>query len=163
MSPCSLDQLLLLKGVEEGLSHLKKQGFLLVVLTNQPGLAQGYIRHQQLTIIHDFLKQKLNLDAIYICPHYPPVTGPCLCRKPLIGMIEKAQQALHIDVSQSYMVGDNLSDIEMGNRAKVKKTFRIGTLRADILELQHQKGIFPDFTYPTLIEVAEEISKIETT
>jgi phosphoglycolate phosphatase-like HAD superfamily hydrolase len=59
------------------------------------------------------------------------------------------------------MIGDNLSDIQTGVNAGVKKTFRIGILREDIMELQHKKNIYPDYTLPDLVAIADKISEIE--
>ena len=59
------------------------------------------------------------------------------------------------------MIGDSLSDIKTGQNAKVKKNFLVGMVREDILNLQHEKGIFPDYTLPDLLQIAEKIKEIE--
>ncbi len=162
MSPANLEQLKILSNVKEGIQLMKNMGFKVIVISNQPGVQFGYLRKEKLEEIDRFLKQELNIDAIYECIHHPKYTGECECRKPKIGLVNQAKQDFNIDVSSSYMVGDNLSDIQTGINAKVKKTFRIGILREDIMELQHQKKIYPDFTLPNLVEVAKKIEEIET-
>ena len=162
MSPASLDKVKILPKTKEGISELKKMGFKVIGITNQPGICFGYLTVDKLNEINTFLKKELGLDEIYSCIHHPKYTGECNCRKPKTGLIELAKKELELDVPNSYLVGDGLIDIETGRAAKVKKTFRIGILREDILELQHQKNIFPDFTLPNLLEVAMKIKEIES-
>jgi histidinol phosphatase-like enzyme len=76
-------------------------------------------------------------------------------------MLLQAARDFDIDFQSSYILGDSLSDIETGNNASVKKTFLVGIIREDILNLQYQKQIFPDFTLPNLVEIAEKIIELE--
>ena len=161
MSPATIEQLKIIKGVKESIHKLKEIGFKIIVITNQPGIALGYLSKEKLEQINGFLKRDLGIDEIYSCPHHPKITGKCDCRKPKIGLIKKAEKDFNIDIKNSYFVGDSLSDIQTGKTAKVKRTFRIGSVRLDILELQHKKDIFPSFTYPNLINVAKKINEIE--
>lgn len=161
MSPSLPEQLIFCQESKDGLKLLKSLGFKLVVVTNQPGIAKGYLSWDSLDKVHQKIHDEVEIDAFYTCPHLPEISGPCRCRKPRAGLIYKAQKELGISITDSYLVGDNLSDIKCGQEAGVKKTFRIGTLRADILELQHKKGIFPDFTCKSLLEVASEIIRLE--
>jgi D-glycero-D-manno-heptose 1,7-bisphosphate phosphatase len=111
----------------EGLRELKKQGYLLVVISNQSGVARGYFKEEALSGIEKKLSNLLNeagasLDGFYYCPHHPAgnVAGfniRCECRKPASGMILKAAEDLDVDLSQSWMVGDILNDIEAGKQA----------------------------------------------
>lgn len=166
MAPASIDQIELLPNVKEGLMEIKKQGFKTIIITNQPGLAFGYIDEKKFEDMVNFLKSELPIDGFYYCPHHPSkgkVTKfikACECRKPNQFMLNAAAQELNIDLSESYMVGDSLSDIQTGSNAGVKKTFLIGIVREDVLEIQHKKGIFPDFTCKDLLEVSKKISEI---
>jgi histidinol-phosphate phosphatase family protein len=160
MAPANLDQLKIKPLVKEGIAKIKSLGFKIISITNQPGVAFGYLLPEKLRQINDFLKKELGIDEIYVCPHHPK-KQECNCRKPKIGLIEMAKKDFDIDVENSYMVGDSLSDIQTGRNAKVRKTFLIGTVREDILEIQHQKNIFPDFTLLNLVEVANKIKDIE--
>lgn len=160
MSPANLDQLKILPLVKKGIEKMKKMGFKVVIISNQPGVAFGYINKEKLKEIDDYLKENLKIDGIYYCIHHEKITGPCNCKKPKIGLIKKAAERLNLDIKESFMVGDSLSDIKTGQNAKVKKTFLIGIIREDILNIQHQKNIFPDFTCKNLVEVANKIKEI---
>ena len=161
MAPATLSQLKILPNVKEGIQELKKQGFKIIVVTNQPGIAFGYLSPEKLNEINEFLKKELGIDEIYSCVHHPKFIGECDCRKPKIGLLLQATEDFNLDIKNSYMIGDSLSDIETGNNAGVKKTFLIGVVREDVLNIQHQKGIFPDYTCKNLLEVAEKIKEIE--
>lgn len=123
------DDFNLFDGVAEALARLQKAGYLLILITNQSGIARGLISLQQLDQIHAKLQGQLSsagarLDAIYHCPHhpdYPPVNGEtnCNCRKPKPGMILQALKDHHIDPVKSYMIGDRSSDIKIALKTGV--------------------------------------------
>lgn len=167
MSPANIEQIKILDFVKEGIIDMKKQGFKIIVVTNQPGLAFGYIDIKKFNEMTNFLKKELEIDEIYYCPHHSSkgkvkeFVKDCNCRKPLPTLIQKAAEDFDIDIKKSYMVGDSLSDVQMGTNAGVKKTFLLGIIREDILFIQHQKGIFPDYTCKDLFEVAKKIREIE--
>ncbi|MDP3881880.1 MAG: HAD-IIIA family hydrolase [Nanoarchaeota archaeon] len=161
MAPATLEQLKILPNVREGIKKFKDMGFKVISISNQPGVAFGYLRIEKLKEINDYLKKELGIDAMYECIHHPKYDGECNCRKPKPGLILQAQRDLDIDIEESYMIGDNLSDIQTGINAGVKKTFRIGILREDIMELQHKKQIYPDYTLPDLVQIADKIKEIE--
>jgi len=107
-------------GAGEALAQLQSSGLGLVVVTNQSGIGRGYFDLNQLTKIHDRLRDLLaaegvRLDGIYFCPHQPDEN--CNCRKPATGMIERAAKELDFDPADSFVVGDNVCDIELGQRA----------------------------------------------
>ncbi|MDB5243180.1 MAG: family hydrolase [Spirosoma sp.] len=109
------------------LKGLQQAGYRLVVISNQAGVARGYFEETALDAVWQTLGDQLlpygvTFDGFYYCPHHPEgqVTGyaiDCDCRKPRPGLIQRAARALHIDLSQSWMVGDILNDVEAGNRA----------------------------------------------
>ncbi len=111
-----------LPGVCEGLRALKQAGFLLVVVTNQSGVARGYYEEEQLHSLHmrvndDLAARDVAIDAFYHCPHHPDFTGACDCRKPEPGMLLRAANDLNIDLRRSWLVGDTCNDILAGLRA----------------------------------------------
>ena len=117
-----------LPGVPQALRRLQDAGFLLVVVTNQSGVARGYYEMADVSRLHDYMIRRLSdftvtLAGIYVCPHHPdgvpgnPFATECHCRKGEPGMLLQAAEDLGIDLSQSYMIGDKLSDIEAGYRA----------------------------------------------
>jgi len=111
----------------EGLKLLKEEKFLLVVISNQAGVAKGYFEEKNLENVWNKIsellqKHQVNIDAFYYCPHEPNGTikeyaVECDCRKPLPGMILKAASEFKIDLSRSWMIGDILNDVEAGKRA----------------------------------------------
>lgn len=117
------DLITLSEGVIEGLQLLQSHGYLLVIVTNQSGVARGYFTLEQL----DAVKEKLNgmcskmgiyLDGFYCCPHHPG--GNCDCHKPKPGLLYKAATDMDIDLSCSWMIGDILNDVEAGKKAGCK-------------------------------------------
>ena len=125
--PSRPEQLKLYTGIGPELRALQKEGFRLVVITNQAGIARGYFTEADLQHMHDYLTAELaqlgvQLDAIYHCPHHPDGTIPelairCDCRKPQPGMLLQAASDLDLDLNASWFVGDILDDIEAGTRA----------------------------------------------
>jgi D-glycero-D-manno-heptose 1,7-bisphosphate phosphatase len=113
------DQVKLIPGVAEALRDLKQLGLGLVVITNQSAISRGFLDEDQLKRIHDHLvrtleAEEVHLDGLYFCPHKPE--DGCLCRKPKAGLLQKASEELHFDLEQSIVIGDKISDIEMGRR-----------------------------------------------
>ena len=113
----------ILPGVAQALRSLAPQ-FLLVVATNQSGIARGLFTEDDLLAIHEELARQLldegvAIDAFYYCPHHPNGSVPayrisCECRKPKPGMLRQASHALAISMNGSYMVGDNRRDVVAG-------------------------------------------------
>jgi D-glycero-D-manno-heptose 1,7-bisphosphate phosphatase len=125
--PSSPGDLHLYSNIEHGLREIQQAGFMLVVITNQSGLARGYFTLDDLHSMHDYLTTELGrmgvrLNAIYYCPHHPEGVIPelsirCNCRKPQPGMLLQAALDLDLDLRQCWFVGDILDDVEAGNRA----------------------------------------------
>jgi len=111
----------------EGLRLLKDEGFLFIVISNQSGIAKGYFKEMDLEQVWNKIsallqRHEISIDSVYYCTHEPngiveQYAVECDCRKPLPGMILKAASQLKIDLSQSWMIGDILNDVEAGNRA----------------------------------------------
>tara|TARA_B100001250_G_scaffold413196_1_gene446536 strand:- start:3827 stop:4381 length:555 start_codon:yes stop_codon:yes gene_type:complete len=101
----------------EGLSLLIKNNFKIVLVTNQSGIGRGYFSLKVLNNIHrnmllELKSENILISGIYFCPHTPE--DDCNCRKPKVGMLEKASLDLSIKPNNSYMIGDRLSDIQAG-------------------------------------------------
>jgi D-glycero-D-manno-heptose 1,7-bisphosphate phosphatase len=114
-------QLALIPGAGKALRDLSAMGFGLVVITNQSAVGRGFFDEAQLARIHAcFLEmlraEDINLDGLYFCPHTPE--DQCLCRKPQTGLIQTASRELGFDLSKSIVIGDKVSDIEMGRRVR---------------------------------------------
>jgi D-sedoheptulose 7-phosphate isomerase len=119
--PASLQELELLPGVPEALHDLKKHGYELLVVTNQPDVARGTQSQQTVDAMHRALSSRLPLDDILVCYHSDE--DQCECRKPLPGMLRKGASKHNIDLATSFMVGDRWRDIEAGHRAGCKTIF----------------------------------------
>ena len=121
------DLVVLQDGVPGAMKALKDAGFLLVLISNQSGIARGLFTENDLEPVKAKIQEELlpvgvQLDAFYFCPHHPcghvdQYNIVCSCRKPKPGMLLQAAAALNIDLRQSWMVGDILDDVEAGNRA----------------------------------------------
>lgn len=110
-------------GAPQALRLLNDAGFLVVVVTNQSGVARGYYTEEDVGILHRHIAAELaktgaRVDAWYYCPHHPSGRGsyslPCRCRKPLPGMLLEAARHHNIDLAESVMIGDRLADMEAG-------------------------------------------------
>jgi len=121
-----IDQVQMLPGAAEALARLNTAGVLVVVVTNQAGVARGYFPEDRISEVHQHLNEVLakfgaSVDAYYYCPHHPDGVGDyrqsCDCRKPKPGMLLTAAHDLDIDLTRSWMIGDKLSDIEAGAAA----------------------------------------------
>ncbi len=116
-----LGDLRIIKGAYEGIRLLNHAGFKVVVITNQSGVARGFFSEEFVNQVHGRLSYMLGqrgavVDRWLFCPHHPEVGSPpfrrvCRCRKPGIGLVEKAASELDIDVEGSFFIGDSLSDI----------------------------------------------------
>lgn len=112
-------------GAIGAIATLRKAGFLVIVVTNQAGIARGYYNEADVTRLHAWLNEELKkhgtaIDGFYYCPHHPEHSGECGCRKPMPGMLNEAQQDFDIDFGRSWLVGDKVSDIQAGLAAGVK-------------------------------------------
>lgn len=113
-------------GVLEAIEQLKAAGYLLIVVTNQSGIAQKIYSQQQMEECHAYFQKMSNnrIDHFYFCPHHPTVTAS-LARKPGTLMFEKAIAKFDIDVTQSWMVGDRGRDIMPARQLGIR-TIQIG-------------------------------------
>lgn len=118
-SPRNLDELEFEDGAAEAIQRASDQGFVVLVVTNQPMLAQGTLDNDQLNEIHSAVRQKCKgLSAIFTCPH--TTSENCSCRKPKAGLLAAAAVSLSIDLSTSWMVGDRWIDVAAGQCAGCK-------------------------------------------
>ncbi len=119
-----LEDFVILPDLAEVLKLLKQKGYLLVVVSNQSGIAKGLYTQQDVEVLHHYLinelkKSDVALDEIYYCVHHSDISR-CICRKPDSLFVEKALARFNIDPSKSYFIGDKERDIEAGEKAGVK-------------------------------------------
>jgi D,D-heptose 1,7-bisphosphate phosphatase len=114
-------------GAVKGLRLLQRAGYLLIIVSNQSGIARGLFQEEDLARVQRYLRKLLSTHGIfladfYFCPHHPQgcvdrYAIDCFCRKPQPGMLYQAARQHHIDLSGSWLIGDILHDIEAGKRA----------------------------------------------
>ena len=146
--PVSLVELEILPGVHEALQKLHDANYLLVVVTNQPDVARGTSKREDIELMNAFLSSQLPIDDFKTCYH--DSADECNCRKPLPGALLEAAQEHDIDLSKSFMVGDRWRDVEAGASAGCK-TFFINYRYAE------QKPDAPDFIVSSLLEAKKII------
>ena len=117
----SLSDFKFLPGVIKSIRKLKKKGFLVFVVSNQPDIGHGIITKSFLNKVNKKIKLKTNIDAFATCPHRQ--NEKCSCRKPKPGMILSLAKRYKVYLKKSYMVGDRASDINAGKKAKCKTIF----------------------------------------
>ena len=163
-----LSRFKLLTNTAAAIKLLNDSNILAIVATNQAGVARGYFEESMIGLVHEKLRAELalngaKLDAIYYCPHHPsagkpPYRAECNCRKPKPGMILKAKEELDIDLNQSYMVGDKISDVEFGQKLGLKSVMVMTGY--GIGEYEHQRHdwkVTPDFMAADLLEAVKWI------
>jgi D-glycero-D-manno-heptose 1,7-bisphosphate phosphatase len=109
----------------DALKTLQDKGYLLIVATNQGGLAKGWYTEEELAKMHDKLREDYKAHGVeftdmFYCPHHPNFTGDCDCRKPKPGLLLQGIEKYNIDPSKSYFIGDRERDVEAGTAAGVK-------------------------------------------
>ena len=146
--PACLDELDILPGVQEALQKLHAANYLLIVVTNQPDVARGIAKREDVEAINAYLASQLPIDDFKTCYH--DSEDKCKCRKPLPGALIEAAQEHNIDLSKSFMVGDRWRDVEAGASAGCR-TFFINYRYAE------QKPDAPDFIVSSLLEAKKII------
>ena len=156
-----LDRLKLIPGAASASSRLNRAGILVILATNQAGVARGYFPEELVGQVHRRLEELLaqegaHLDAIYYCPHHPQVGPPpyrksCNCRKPAGGMLLEAAEKFSIDLSRSFMVGDKITDPITGMRLGAKGILVLtGYGKGEYIYQRKNWQTQPDFIAPDL-------------
>ena len=117
-----------IEGIFALCKHFQNLGYLIIVVTNQSGIARKYYSKDdflRLTqyMIDAFKNEGVTVAKVYFCPHHHDISGQCSCRKPKPGMLLDAAKEFNIDLSQSLMVGDKERDIQAAINAGVSKTY----------------------------------------
>ncbi len=113
-------------GALSALKELSCTDYKIIIVTNQSGIGRGYFTEQDLKKLHQWLlgqfkKEKIRIDKIYYCPHAPD--QGCHCRKPKTGMIEKAVRDFGMNLSKSWIIGDDEKDVVLGREVNLKTIF----------------------------------------
>lgn len=165
-SPFTVEQFTLINGVGQAIKKLREHDYKVILVSNQPGIAKGFLSED----IFQNIRQRMNnllalsgaaLDGEYYCLHHPEaeiikLRTKCECRKPEPGLLLKAAREMDIDLSQSWMVGDGITDIQAGKRAGCR-VILIGRMKCELCEMMHKSDAVPDFIAPNLREAAQYI------
>jgi len=125
------DAIEMLPGAAEALIRLRSAGFLIILVTNQSGIARGIFDWNAYRAVAAAIERRLDqagarIDATYVCPHHPSVSGPCDCRKPGLASYQDAARRFDLDLSRSVWIGDRPTDLEparaLGGRAVLVET-----------------------------------------
>jgi D-glycero-D-manno-heptose 1,7-bisphosphate phosphatase len=166
----SPDQLHLLPGSAAAIREANALGLKVVVITNQSGIARGLLTEEQLSEIHRHFtrilrEENARIDAIYYCPHHPDFGEPrynknCDCRKPNTGMITQAVDDLDIDVKSSFVIGDRLIDIQLGNTIGATSILVLTGYGKQELEYCRQQNVHIDFIAQDLFDAMNYVKNI---
>jgi lipopolysaccharide heptosyltransferase II len=157
----SASELKLLPGVAMALARLKFAGARLVVVTNQSGVARGFLSLKDLEAVHARLEGLLEqsdaaLDAIYFCPHHPD--DGCRCRKPATGMVDRAVSELQVDLGKAYLIGDHASDIKLAKAVGIPSVLvTSGRVDQQAVNMLRADGAMPDTVAPSMTEAVDWI------
>ena len=158
-----------LPDADKAISDLKKKGYLVIVITNQAGIAKGLYKAEDVDILHSFVDSLLAknysviADGYYYCPHHPQAVidelrVECNCRKPAAGLILKAAEdfekiGISIDLKNSFTIGNRISEVLAGINAGTGKNILVGSDETD------SDGIASD-VYGSLYEASYNIKQV---
>ena len=155
------EQLTILPGTKEALSILKTKGYTCLVVTNQAVVARGIISETQLETIHHELNRQLGhrIDGFYYCVHHPHAQvkkyrQSCTCRKPKPGLFYQASCCHRVNLAQSILIGDRLTDIAAGQNAGCRTTILVGNTQGQIFTEEALHNITPTFHCADLLTAA---------
>ena len=169
-SPANPEQFELLPGVARAIAELNRLGLLVIVVSNQPGIAKGKFTPALLAAIEGKMITDIeagggHLDAVYNCLHHPDAAldeyrAACDCRKPQPGLLVQAAREWDIDLSRSYMIGDGVTDIAAGCAVQATTLFVNSRkcYHCDSLAAHHA---WPDYLVSDLQEAALVIRHLE--
>lgn len=151
-----------IEGSIQGIKLLNDNGYKVFVISNQAGIARGYYSEADVDILHRYVndelfKQGAHIDGFFYCPHHPEhgvgiYKTECQCRKPRIGMFEQATKELDVDKNVSWMIGDNISDIQAGKNYGVRTILVATGYGKETID-----RIKPNYFVPNLYEACKVI------
>ena len=167
-SPFTVEQFRLLPVVGEAIKRLHAMDYKVILVSNQPGIAKGSLSEEAFEEIRNRMKEELAkegafLDGEYYCFHHPEakvdkLKANCECRKPKPGLLVQAAQDMDIDLPQSWMIGDNLTDIKAGKGAGCR-TILLGRVKCELCRLMDEEDARPDAITSNLGKAAQIILK----
>lgn len=154
------DQVELIPQAIPAIGLIRELGLGVIVVTNQSGVNRGYFTVDRLSQIHNRMQDLLReedqiIDRIYYCPHRPDEN--CECRKPATGLVTRAARELGFKPAESYVVGDNVCDIELGKNISAV-TILVETGYGKRVKAERQ--VKPDYEVSHVGEAAKLIQKV---
>tara|TARA_B100001250_G_C19816616_1_gene798762 strand:+ start:6005 stop:6571 length:567 start_codon:yes stop_codon:yes gene_type:complete len=155
-----IDEFIFKDDIFELCKYFQKNGYLIIIITNQAGIAKGFYKEEDYNILtnwmlNKFNEQGINISKVFHCPHHPEFTGSCYCRKPNPKMILDAKKKFKINLKKSLLVGDNLSDINAGINAGIGENFLLSDdkANANFLPMEIIKDNFRYTNVASLIQI----------
>jgi D-glycero-D-manno-heptose 1,7-bisphosphate phosphatase len=165
-APFAVSQFQVLPRVPEAIRLFNDLGLKVAIVSNQPGIAKGHLRHETLKLFETTMLAAIQeaggrVDRIYYCLHHPEARVPelresCRCRKPEIGMLEQASRDLNASLDRCYMVGDGIPDLQAGLRAGCRTVF-VGRWKCEICQFTGGEGVRPHLVAKDLWHAAQII------
>lgn len=129
-------------GIFETCRYFQEKGYLIIIITNQAGIARAKYTEKDFEIltmwmVEEFKKENIEISKVYYCPHHPDFTGDCECRKPKPKMILDAKKDFNLDLSQSILIGDKISDIQAGINAGIHKNYLLASDNIDLSQIDN--------------------------
>ncbi len=158
------EQVVLFSDTGDALALLKKYGFLLIVISNQSGIARGLMKSEDVDAVNEKINQilseyKVKIDAFYYCPAHPEYSSEeeCECRKPSSKLLLEAANEFNVDLQSSYFIGDTVADIQCGKNAGIKTILvKTGKGQESFSVLQKENN-FPTFVAENLLNASKFI------
>ncbi|MEJ6951183.1 D-glycero-alpha-D-manno-heptose-1,7-bisphosphate 7-phosphatase [Natronospora cellulosivora (SeqCode)] len=158
----------LLPRTAAAIKKLNRAGIKAILTTNQAGVARGYFKEEMILRVHEKLEKLLEekeayLDAIYYCPHHPDLgegkyRQDCDCRKPKPGLLNRGKEEFDLDLSRSYMIGDKISDVEVGQKVGAKGILVLTGYGLGALEYEREEwNVEPDYIAKDLLDAVKWI------
>ncbi len=159
------DNVKLYPGVCEGIAELKRNGYKIIVISNQSGITRGLITEEQVNAVNEKINSILraesntSIDAFYYCPYHPDFDDEekTKCRKPNPDMVLRASEEYGINLSESFFLGDTVADIKCGKNAGCETIFISNGSNEDELIKLHNKNILPTFKARNFLNACEFI------
>lgn len=165
-SPARPDEFHLISGVRQAIDAFHDLGALLVVVSNQPGIAKGRFSPELLQSLTEKMLTELGgkIDAVYYCPHHPAAVldeyrKNCDCRKPKPGLLLQAARELKIDLTRSVMIGDGLTDVEAGKKAGIH-TIYVNPRKCYLCDAMAEHHVRPDAWVSSLAYAIDAVANI---
>ena len=166
----NIEKFLIYEFSSEAIINFNKLGVKVIIVTNQGGIAKGLYTEETVNTVHKKMKDLLkkdgaHIDAIYYCPHHlegiiERYRVNCVCRKPKTGMLLKASKRFNIELGNSFIIGDKISDIETGHNSGAKSILVMtGFGKDSIKKINENNYKKPNFVAEDLLEASKIICK----